>query len=103
MSEFSVKGYGSFHKNREHKKGGGVICYGRNAIKIGKQEAEKYDTVYMEITAKKTKILIATIFRAPKLQAADDTVLYEEIKSVIHNRQAIIIGDFNCPITTGLQ
>ncbi len=27
----------------------------------------------------------------------DDTALYEEIKSVIQNKQALIIGDFNCP------
>ncbi len=56
MSEFFVKGYECFHKNREHKKGGGVICYVRNslnAIKIKKQEEEKYDSVYVEITAKK--------------------------------------------------
>ncbi len=33
----------------------------------------------------------------PKAQAADDTVLYEEIKSVIQNKQAVIIGNFNCP------
>ncbi len=38
-----------------------------------------------------------TIYRPPKAQAADDTALYEEIKSVIQNKQAVIIGDFNCP------
>ncbi len=48
MSEFSVIGYECFHNNRAHEKGGGVICYIRNklnAIKIEKQDAEKYDTV----------------------------------------------------------
>ncbi len=75
------------HKNRAQNK---------NAIKIEKQETKKYDTVYVEIKAKKTKITIVTIYRPTKLQAADDTVLYEEIKSVIHNKQTIIIGDFNC-------
>ncbi len=51
----------------------------------------------MKITAKKTKITIATVNRPLKLQAADDTVLYEEIKSVIQSKQAIIICYFNCP------
>ncbi len=41
--------------------------------------------------------MIATIYRPPKAQAAEDTALYEEIKSVIQNKQAVIIGDFNCP------
>ncbi len=100
MSEFSVKGYESFYKNRGHKKGGGVIFYVRstfNATKKEKQDAEKYDTRYVEIVTKKTKITIATIYRSPKLQAVDDAMLYEEIKTVIQNKQTIIIGDFNCP------
>ncbi len=41
--------------------------------------------------------MIATIYRPPKAQDADDTALCEEIKSVIQNKQAVIIGDFNCP------
>ncbi len=35
--------------------------------------------------------------RPPKLQAADDTTLYEEINSITQNKDAVIIGDFNCP------
>ncbi len=37
------------------------------------------------------------MYRPPKLQAADDTALYEEINSVTRNKEAVIIGDFNCP------
>ncbi len=96
-----VKGYKSFHKNRDRKKGDGVICYCRNtlnAIKIEKkQDTEKYDTIHESITAEKIKITIATIYRPLKLQAADGVILYEEIKSVIQNKQTITIGDFNCP------
>ncbi len=40
--------------------------------------------------------MIATIYRPPKAQATDDTALYEEVKSVIQNKQVVIIGDFNC-------
>ncbi len=32
MSEYSITGYESFHKNRAHKKGGGVICYIKNTL-----------------------------------------------------------------------
>ncbi len=56
-------------------------------------------TVYVEINTKSNKTTIATIYRPPKSQAADDIALYEEIKSVIQNKQAVIIGDFNCPNT----
>ncbi len=64
------------------KRRGGVICFVRstlNAIKIKKQDAEKYGTVYVEITTKMAKITIATIYRPPKLQAGDDIALYEKI------------------------
>ncbi len=37
------------------------------------------------------------MYRPPKLQATDDTSLYEEIYSTIQNKEIIIIGDFNCP------
>ncbi len=49
----------------------------------------------MEISTKSNKIIIVTIYRPPKAQAADDTALYEEIKFVIQNNQAVIIGDFD--------
>ncbi len=100
MSELSIVGYGSFHKNREYKRGGGVICYVKStlsALKTDKQDAENYDSVYLEISTKSNKIMITTVYRPPKAQAADDAALYEEIKSVIQNKQAVIIGDFNCP------
>ncbi len=86
VAEFSIAGYESFHKNREHKNGGGVICYVKStlsALKTDKQDARNYDSVYVQINTKSNKITIATIYRPPKSQAADDIALYEEIKSVI--------------------
>ncbi len=103
VTEFSIAGYESFHKNREHIKGGGVIwviCYVKStasALKTEKQDARNYDSVYVEINTKSNKITIATIYIPPKSQAADDIALYEEIKSVTQNKQAVISGDFNCP------
>ncbi len=55
---------------------------------------QKSMTVYVELNTKSNKITIATIYRSPKSQAADDIALYEEIKSVIQNKQAVVIGDF---------
>ncbi len=50
MTEFSILGYESFHKNRLHRKGGGVICYVKSdysAVVLSKQDSEKYGTVYI--------------------------------------------------------
>ncbi len=32
MYAYSTTGYENFHKNRAHKKGGGVICYNKNTL-----------------------------------------------------------------------
>ncbi len=76
-------------KNRLHKKGGGIICYVKNkypAVKITKEDSEKYDTVYVELeTSKHNNITIGTVYRPPKQQAADDAALYEEI----HTKQTV--------------
>ncbi len=99
LTEFSIPGYESFYKNRLHKKGGGVICYVKNkypAVKIAKEDSEKYDTVYVQLeTSKHNKITIGTVYRS-KQQAADDGALYEETHTITQNRQSVIIGDFNC-------
>ncbi len=43
------------------------------------------------------KLTIGTVYKPQKLQSADDTALYEEIMLVTQNKDAVIIGDFNCP------
>ncbi len=101
MTGYSVPGYESFFKNRLNKKGGDVICYVKNtlaAMKIKKQDSDKYYSVYIELqTSKRNKLTIGTLYRPPKQQAADDAALYEEIQAMTQNKQSVIIGDFNCP------
>ncbi len=48
-------------------------------------------------TGRNRKITIGIVYIPPKLEAADDTDMYEENNSIIGNKEAIIIGDFNCP------
>ncbi len=40
---------------------------------------------------------MGTVNRPLRLQATDDTALYEEMNSITQDKQAVIIGDFNCP------
>ncbi len=76
-----------------------VICYVKStlaAIEIDKQDTENYCSVYVEITHNNKKLILAIVYRPPKLQAADDSALYNEIQSLIQGKNAIVIGDFNC-------
>ncbi len=51
----------------------------------------------MEITANNKKLTLATVYRPPKQQTADDIALYEELHTLTQIKEVIIIGDFNCP------
>ncbi len=100
MAEFAIAGYKSYQKNRKHRKGGGVICYVKStlsAVKIEKEDAQKDDSIYVEFTNGNKKVTIATAYRPPKQQPADNAALYEEIQTTIRNKNAVVIGDFNCP------
>ncbi len=66
------------------------------SIKIDKQDAENYDSIYVVITHNNKKLILATVYRPPKLQAVDDTALYNEIQSLIQGKNATVIRDFNC-------
>ncbi len=69
-----------------------------SAMKIEKQETQNYDTVYVELTTTgNKKLMVAIVYRPPKQMQTDDTALYEEIQSTIRNKNAVIVGDFNCP------
>ncbi len=65
MRKLSIPGYESFHKNRLHKKGGGVVCYVKSdypAVIISKQDSEKYDTVCTDVaTSRNNKLTIGTV------------------------------------------
>ncbi len=68
-----------------------------SALKTDKKDQRNYDFIYVEVNTTSNKITIATIYRPPKSQDTDNIALCEEIKSVIQNKQTVIIGDFNCP------
>ncbi len=90
VAELSLPGYAIFQKNRTNKKGGGVICYVKStlaSIKIDKQYAEYYDSIYVEIAHNNKKLILATVYRPPKLQAVEDTALYNEIQSLIQGKK----------------
>ena len=45
----------------------------------------------------KKHLIIATIYRPPKMTLDNDKMLYDEIESVIKTKTSIICGDFNLP------
>ena len=76
-----------------HKNGGGVL-HAKNdmkVVKINKINVDAYDTML------KLRKKIRNIYRPPKLSEENDRILYDEIRSVIKDKNAVICGDFNNP------
>ena len=99
-AEVAISGYDMFEKCRFEKAGGGVLIYvktGINAIKISKTDVEEYDSLYVEIKNNNKKYILGVVYRPPKQSEEKDLMLYNEIRSVIKDKNAVICGDFNNP------
>ena len=46
---------------------------------------------------KKKKYILGVVYRPPKLSEENDIFLYDEIRSVIKDKNVVICGDFNNP------
>ena len=98
--EATINGYTMFEKCRFQKAGEGVLIYvknGINIIKLSKIDVEEYDTLYVEIKNNKKTYILRVVYRPPKQTEENDIRLYNEIKSVIKDKNAVICGDFNNP------
>ena len=99
-AEVAISGYNLFAKCRLKKAGGGVLLYIKNeitAIKVSKTDVEEYDSLYVEIKNNNKKYILGVVYRPPKQTEENDMRLYNEIKSVIKDKNAVICGDFNNP------
>ena len=98
--EAAINGYNMFEKCRCHKAGGGVLLYvknGINVIKVSKIDVEEYDSLYVEIKNNNRGYILGVVYRPPKQTEENDMRLYNEIKSIIKDKNAVICGDFNNP------
>lgn len=100
ISEVNIPGYNMFLNCRENKRGGGVMLYIKDTIsatEIKKENRSAYESVYVKIKINKTYLIIATIYRPPKMTLENDKLLYEELETVVKTKTSIICGDFNLP------
>ncbi len=68
---------------------------GIHATKLSEIDVEPYDSLYVEIKKNNKKYTLGVVYRPPKLSEENDVMLYNEIKSVIKDKNAVIWGDFN--------
>ncbi len=78
----------------------GVLIYVKNGIsvnKLNKVDVEEYDSLYVEIKNNNKKYILGVVYPPPKQRKENDMRLFDEIKSIIKDKNTVICGDFNNP------
>ena len=101
LNEFKLVGYNNFSKNRTHKRGGGIIIFIRDSIKMVQINMETnavYDLLLTEIILNtNNKLLFGIIYRPPNQNEQTDQLMFQELETHVANKELILIGDFNYP------
>lgn len=101
VDEYKLEGYNLLNKNREHKKGGGILLYVNNNINIVRVDEDKnesYDLLVIEIYLNKNeRLTFGTVYRPPNQTEQNDIQMLEDINATIKNQGTILVGDFNYP------
>ena len=104
VSEYNIEGYDIFLKDRENKRGGGVIMYVKKSLKCNEIKCEiieNVDNLYVLLSsAENKKLAIGLYYRPPLTHDESDEKIYEEIESMLNNYEVIILGDFNLPCSS---
>ena len=67
----------------------------KNVVKINKINVDAYNTLYVEIKKKEKKYIIGVVYKPPKLSEDNENILYDEIKTIIKDKNSVICGDLN--------
>ena len=97
-AELMLSGYVMFRKNRQERRGGGVIMHIKDSIQACEiqmeKEAECEEAIWYNIATKNSTLTIGLIYRSPNIRQEDDEKLHNAIKE-ISKRECVIMGDFN--------
>ena len=103
MAEYNIPGYITFEKSRTHKNGGGVIFYIKaslNPVLLSKPSIPNVDAVFILLKNNSgKKLALILVYRPPAQSVQIDSDLFEQISEISDTHEAVIIGDFNLPVT----
>ena len=84
-------------KNRINRNGGGVLFYFKNSlnqISITRPQIANINISYVQLKNDEgNKIIVALVYRPPAQPVEIDQEIYEQIKEISLNQEAIIISD----------
>ena len=102
LAEYNLKGYSLFSCERSQRVGGGVILYIKSHLhpqEISKPNIENIDTKYVQIRSGSDKLILGLVYRPPSQTQIIDSILFEQISDICNVNNAVILGDFNLPVT----
>ena len=97
-SEISLENYTLFRHDREDARGGGVMLYVKNNLKVTHRDDatnNKFaESVWVDIVSAKEKTLVGVCYRSPSSSKENDNYLLSLIEKVAQET-VLIMGDFN--------
>jgi hypothetical protein len=98
-AEFELPGYTMFKKDRIGRQGGGVLLYARSHLQATCHTINSaHELIGVEINGANLRLNIYLVYRPPHQTVDRDTELYSLLSRLIHNKIAVIAGDFNCNV-----
>ena len=103
LAEYNIPGYVTFEKSRANRTGGGVILYIKaslNPILLSKPIIANVDTLFILLNNHSgKKLAIILTYRPPAQTVQTDSDLFDQISEISVTHDAVIMGDFNLPVT----
>ncbi|MBA1446783.1 MAG: hypothetical protein FE835_18145 [Gammaproteobacteria bacterium] len=97
-AELALTGYVMFRKDRQERKGGGVILYIKECIQAYevqlKSEADCEEAIWCNIVTRHSTLTIGLVYRSPNIGHEEDVKLQNAIKETSKG-ECVIMGDFN--------
>ena len=103
-AEMNIDGYSMYRKDRNGRKGGGLILYTSNRVRASINEeltkSEFEESLWCGVELNHQRLLVGLCYRCPTSTTVnDDKLLYLMEKAVlqIKSDHVLIMGDFNFP------
>nr|VZH99524.1 unnamed protein product [Spirometra erinaceieuropaei] len=99
--ELMLPGFQLFRRDRENRRGGGIITFVKNGLHASEKTAQltcSTEALWLTIRAPGSQSLdILTLYRPPRNDPDADAQLLEELRLFSTRPTTLIVGDFNAP------
>ena len=99
-AEILIPGYNIFRKDRQDKRGGGVLFLIQNALEVEYLDnfsSKEVESIWCLLKLNHFSIHLGLFYRPPNYNNEQNKILFDEIRRHLNFKNLIILGDFNFP------